>query len=168
MVVEIHLRRWHPNDAHRLVQLANNPRIAANMRDAFPHPYTLEHAHAFIDRTINDEHFKHVHAILYGHELVGSIGLFQEQDIYRFNYELGYWLGEDYWGKGIMQHAVSMMLDYAKHHTDAHRIFAGVFAPNKASAAVLIKNKFSGVACSKQKVFKEGQFLDEYLFEILI
>lgn len=164
----IRLQKWQIKDAKRLAALANNPRIASNMRDAFPHPYTIDRAHAFIDSTLNDPHFNHVHAIVFGHEIVGSIGLFQEQDIYRFNYEIGYWLGEAYWGKGIMSESVKGILAYAKAHTDAHRIYAGVFEPNLASAQVLLKNKFIQVGRSTQKVYKNGTFINESLFEIIL
>ncbi|MGI9192670.1 MAG: GNAT family N-acetyltransferase [Chitinophagaceae bacterium] len=168
MFQEVSLRLWQSTDAQRLCELGNNPNIAANMRDAFPSPYTLTDALGFINKTIEDEHFKHVRAIVWNEEVVGSIGIFQEHDIYRFNYEIGYWLGEAYWGKGIMKEALRLMINYAETETDAHRLYAGVFDYNVASANVLRRNGFKEVALLQDKVFKNGRFIHEYLFEILI
>lgn len=168
MFNKICLRPWESTDAPRLCELGNNPKIAANMRDAFPCPYTLDDARAFIEKTQHNAHFKHVHAIVWDQEVVGSIGIFQESDVYRFNYEIGYWLGEPYWGKGIMKEALHLMINFARTATDAHRLYAGVFDYNVASANVLRRNGFKEVALLQDKVFKNGRFIDEYLFEILI
>jgi ribosomal-protein-alanine N-acetyltransferase len=163
----ISLRKWELSDAPLLAEIANNPSIAANMRDAFPSPYTLNDALAFITKTLEQEHFKHVFAILYNNIPVGSVGLFKESDIYQYNYELGYWLGEAYWGKGIMQTSVEKIIDYGFMETDAHRLFAGVFEHNVASARVLEKNGFRLVGVAQNKVYKQGHFLNECLYELL-
>jgi ribosomal-protein-alanine N-acetyltransferase len=165
--VSVNLRRWQLTDASLLCELANNENIAHNMRDAFPSPYTQEDALAFIHKTQTDPHFKHVRAIYYENRPVGSIGIYSEGDIYRFNYEIGYWLGETYWGQGIMHAAVQQMVAYAFSETDAHRLFAGVFEYNIGSASVLEKNGFRLVGVAQQKVFKEGAFLNECLYELI-
>lgn len=161
----VNLRRWQLSDASRLCELANNENIARNMRDAFPSPYTQEDALAFIHKTQTDPHFKHVHAIHYENRPVGSIGIFAEGDIYRYNYEVGYWLGEAYWGQGIMSAALQQLVAYAFSETEAQRLYAGVFEHNKGSARILEKNGFRLVGVAEKKVYKQGEFLNEFLYE---
>ena len=161
----VNLRRWQLSDASRLCELANNENIARYMRDAFPSPYTQEDALAFIHKTQTDPHFNHVRAIDYENRPVGSIGIFQDMDIYRFNYEIGYWLGEAYWGQGIMSAALQQMVAYAFSETEAHRLYAGVFEHNKGSARILEKNGFRLVGVAEKKVYKQGEFLNEFLYE---
>ena len=97
--MEVLLRPWRLSDAENLAQLANNPNIAKNLRDAFPHPYTMEHAVQFITM-VHSKVPQTIFAIEYGGNLVGGIGLHPQNDIYKSNAELGYWIAEAYWGKG--------------------------------------------------------------------
>lgn len=159
------LRPWHQDDAAPLVRYANNPKIARNLRDDFPSPYTLRDARKWLEPgPVNRKNI--ILAVEVEGEAAGGIGLHGLSDVHRYNAELGYWLAEDHWGKGIMTEAIGAMVDYAFLHTHWLRIFATVFQHNKASMRVLEKNGFHLEAIHKRNVMKEGRLLDEYLFAI--
>jgi ribosomal-protein-alanine N-acetyltransferase len=100
--MEFRLREWRPDDIESVVRYADNPRIARNLRDAFPNPYTAEDARRYIQSCIGgDLSRKLCLAIEAEKEAVGSIGVFLKDDVYRMSAEIGYWLGEPFWGKGI-------------------------------------------------------------------
>lgn len=99
------LRPWTMADLDSLIILANNKAIAANMMDIFPHPYTTEAGKAFIRLATGEEPVR-LFAIDVDGKAVGGIGLHPQPDIYRKNIELGYWLGEPFWGKGIITEAI--------------------------------------------------------------
>src|SRR6476620_4163981 len=116
------LRPWTMNDLGCLVKYANNEKIAANLMDRFPYPYTTETGKTFLEM-ITKISVPHVMAIEINKEAAGGIGLHQQEDVYRKNAELGYWLAEPFWGKGIITKAVRQMVDYGFRHFDITRIF---------------------------------------------
>ena len=104
------LRAWRTEDAESLAQAANNPEIARNLRNVFPNPYTLDNAIWYINDSIANEGKKQIsYAIEIEGRAVGSIGIFVKDDVYEKSAELGYWLAEDYWRKGVMTKAVQMI-----------------------------------------------------------
>ncbi|RPI42891.1 MAG: N-acetyltransferase [Bacteroidetes bacterium] len=160
------LRPWKEDDADSLVRHANNPAVARNLRDGFPHPYTLKDARQWLEM-ITGNHSNLVLAIEADGEAVGGIGLHSLQDVYRFNAELGYWLSEKYWGRGIISDAVGLIVDHAFTRTRWLRVFATIFEHNLASMRVLEKNGFVREAIHRRAVVKQGKMMDEHLYSIL-
>jgi ribosomal-protein-alanine N-acetyltransferase len=126
------LRQWMPGDEESLVCHANSRKIWRNLRDAFPHPYTLADARRWI-QVANPALPITNFAIVVEDTAVGGIGLVLKDDVFRRSAEIGYWLGEEYWGRGIVSEAVRAVTDYAFATFDLCRIFAGVFEWNPAS-----------------------------------
>lgn len=155
----VSLRTFRREDAPRLAELANNEKIAVNLRDGFPHPYTPEDAEKFIEMAIakSDQIF----AIEYQGEYVGNIGVHLKSDVYRLGAEIGYFMGEPYWGKGIMTKAVNLVCDYAFRELGIIRIDTGVFDFNPASMRVLEKCGFVREAVFRKSVIKRGKICDE-------
>jgi RimJ/RimL family protein N-acetyltransferase len=151
------------SDKARLAELANNRKIWNNVRDAFPHPYAVSDAEYFIGTTFKDEP-QRIFAIEYEGQLCGMTGLHQQEDVYRLSAELGYWIGEPYWGKGIATQAVELMTQYGFRKLDLVRIYAGVFSYNAGSMRVLEKNGFTLEGILKKAVYKNGQMWDEHRY----
>jgi [ribosomal protein S5]-alanine N-acetyltransferase len=159
----IELRQWTERDIDQLNGLANNAKIFRYMTDGFPFPCDVTRAAAFIDRA-NNSTTSMIRAIEWRGKVVGGIGLHLQSDIYRYNAELGYWIGEPYWGKGIATKAVSMMCNWGLDHLDIQRIYARPFASNLPSQRVLIKSGFVHEATLPQTIFKNNQWEDEMIF----
>jgi RimJ/RimL family protein N-acetyltransferase len=163
--MEIKLRPWNIEDAESLVENANNFEIARFMSDAFPYPYTIEHANNFIAFATKDEPI-HIFAIEIDGKAVGGIGIHPQVDIMKKNAELGYWLGEKYWGKGIISKAIREIIPWAFNTYDITRIYARPFGSNMASQKVLEKAGFILEARIKENIFKNGAYLDELIYAI--
>lgn len=157
------LRPWQSSDLVSLVQNANNPAIARFMTDGFPHPYTEEAGQQFIEWATKDDPI-HIFAIEVEGQAVGGTGIHPQQDVMRKNAELGYWLGEKYWGHGIITEAVKQIIDFAFSTYDINRIFARPFGTNLASQKVLDKAGFILEARIKDAIFKNGTFDDELIY----
>jgi ribosomal-protein-alanine N-acetyltransferase len=160
------LRPWHPGDAGSLVRHANNPRVAGNLRDAFPNPYTLPDARRWLGM-VGDNREDIILAIEVNGEAAGGIGLHGLKDVYRYNCEIGYWLSEAHWGMGIMSDAVGVMVEYAFTQTRWLRLFASIYESNLPSMRVLEKNGFVREAVHRKAVVKGGELLDEHLYALL-
>lgn len=155
------LRQWQAGDEDSLYENANNYKIWRNLKDIFPYPYTLADAHEWVKMTkTSSETF----AIVVNEKAVGGIGILLKDDIYRKNAEIGYWLGEPHWGKGIMSWAIIEMVNYTFKHYDVNRIYAGIFEYNQASMKALEKAGFHQEAILKKSLLKEGQLYDEHIF----
>jgi [ribosomal protein S5]-alanine N-acetyltransferase len=157
------LRPWLPNDVELLVKNANNVNIAKQMTDAFPSPYNEAHAADFIDMALSYNPIR-MFAIDIDGKACGGIGIHPQADIMQKNAELGYWLGESYWGLGIMSRAIPLMVDYAFKTFPIERIYARPFGNNGASQKVLQKSGFVLEAEFEKTIFKNGQFLNEMVF----
>lgn len=156
----IRLREFTPDDKYRMAEIANNKKIADNLRDGFPHPYSLKDAEDFIDMCLKMSP-PQIFAIEYNGIYVGNIGVIKGQDVYRKSGEIGYFLAEPYWNKGIMPVAVNLICDYAFSKLDVVRIFTGVFDYNPASQRVLEKCGFTKEAVFKNAIFKNGILCNE-------
>lgn len=157
------LRPWHESDLDSLVQYANNWNIAKNLTDRFPFPYTASAGKQFIAMATQDEPI-HVFAIEVDGQAIGGIGVHPQDDIFRKNMELGYWLAEPFWGQGIITEAIKQILDFAFSTYDIERVFARPFGSNKASQRVLEKAGFRLEATLEKTLFKNGEFLDELIY----
>jgi RimJ/RimL family protein N-acetyltransferase len=149
------LRDWREEDAPALARYADNRKIWSSLRDAFPHPYRLEHAGEFI-RRVSAAAPRTVFAIATESEAVGSIGLMPGQDVHRFTAELGYWLAEPYWGRGIVTAAVRAMVEYGFAELALRRIYAEPYAGNAASVRVLEKAGLSIEAAGQRRQVGDG------------
>ncbi|HHP7233593.1 MAG TPA: GNAT family N-acetyltransferase [Desulfobacterales bacterium] len=156
------LRDWQENDVPSITKYANNRKIWINLRDAFPHPYNLSDANIFLAKVMQREP-RTVFAIATEVEAIGSIGLMLGTDVHRFTAELGYWLAEPFWNKGIMTEAVKILTDYAFEKFELYRIYAEPYATNMGSIRVLEKAGFvrEGLLCAS--VFKDGKVLNQEL-----
>lgn len=150
-------------DAPSLAIYANNKKIWQNLRDAFPHPYTGGDAEKFISHIINTNP-KTVFALAIKDEAIGSIGVIPGVDVHRFTAEMGYWLAEPFWGKGIMTEAVKFISEWAFHEFSLHRIFATPYATNAASARVLEKAGFMKEGILRSGAFKDGKVVDMFMY----
>ena len=163
--IHFKLRPWSICDVSSLAMYANNYKIAKFLRDAFPHPYNVDDAKAFIELATKDTPI-HLFAIDINGEAVGGIGIHPLSDIYKKSAELGYWLAEPFWGKGIVTKAIEEMVNFAFTTYDINRIFAVPFATNPASQRVLEKNGFKLKAKFETTIFKNGELIDELVYAI--
>lgn len=151
------------DDADSLARYANNRSIWLNLRDRFPHPYALRDAVAFI-QNVQEQSPPTVWAIDVAGEAVGTIGIMPRSDIERVSAEIGYWLGEPFWGRGIMTEVLQAVTAWSMKEFELTRIYALPFASNAASCRVLEK---AGYVCEgrlRKAVIKEGQVLDQFMY----
>ena len=160
---KIILRPLYNSDAAVLTQLADNRKIWINLRDRFPTPYSLEDANAFISSTEKEDP-RVSFAIAYDTSFCGVIGLLLQTDVYRKTAEIGYWIGEPYWNKGIVTIAVKLLTNYAFDELGLIRVYAGIFDYNPGSMKVLQKNGYKQDGIFKKAIFKDGKVFDEYRF----
>jgi len=166
--MDFKLRPWVHSDAESIWGFANNKKIADNLRNAFPHPYTLKDAEQFIGSILEaGEENQCCRAIEVEGKAVGSIGVFLKGDVYCKSAEIGYWLAEPYWGYGIMSRAVRELCAYAFSHYDLSRIYAEIFAPNTRSRRALEKAGFSFEGTLKNSVYKNGCLMDSLVYALL-
>lgn len=163
---DVILRYFKVSDAIHLQELANNKNVSQNLRDAFPHPYTLSDAKSFIERCMKQKPVT-TFAIEYKGEYVGNIGLGPGTDVYHKSAEIGYFIGEPYWNKGIATKAVKLITDYGFHELGIIRIYTGIFEYNEASMRVLEKCGFVKEAIFQASVFKNGRIWEEHRYAII-
>ena len=161
------VRSWQPADAASLVSYANNRKIWLNLRDRFPHPYSKRDALDFL-RSVCGRQPETAFAIAVGDEAVGSIEFVLQQDIERVSAEIGYWLGEPFWGRGMATEALSAVTRYAAEHHHLTRIFAVPFAANQASCRVLEKAGYVREATLRRSAMKEGAILDQCQYAFVV
>ena len=162
---DITLRKLGGADIPGLARLANNKKIWANVRDIFPYPYGEKDAGNFIS-SIKNEDPQVTFGIEYEGALCGVSGLVLQTDVYRKTAEIGYWIGEPYWGKGIATAAVKWLVEYGFETLHLIRIQTGVFEHNIASMRVLEKNGFIKEAICRKSIYKDGKILDEHRYSI--
>jgi ribosomal-protein-alanine N-acetyltransferase len=153
------LRAWRVSDAESLARYANNERVWRNMSEAFPHPYTLELAREWVARGHVDFGGDNW-AIAFGDEAVGGCGLHQGAGGARCNAEIGYWLGEPFWGRGVVTQVVRVLTEQAFARPEVTRVFAPVHAGNAGSMRVLEKNGFFREAELRKSAVKAGRVID--------
>ena len=160
---DLQIRSWRKGDLDALVRHANNAKIACNLRDQFPHPYTRRDGKDYLDFVLRVEQ-ETSFALEYEGEAVGGVGFLLGVDIARMSAEMGYWLSEMYWGRGLATRAAMAASDWAFDHYRLTRVFAQVFSHNLASMRVLEKAGFhcEGVLC--RSAVKNGVILDQMLY----
>lgn len=162
------LRAWKQEDVPSLALHINNINIWNNIRDGVPHPYTEEDASTYIKK-INTEHkgLEENLAIDIDGKAVGGIGFIMGSDIERITAEIGYWLGEEYWGRGIMTSVVKEAVKYAFENLPVIRIYAGVFEYNTPSMRVLEKAGFTKEAILRKAAIKNGKIIDLHYYALI-
>ena len=163
MYEEITIRPLKVSDKSQLASLANNKKIWDNVRNILPHPYSEDDALFFINLT-KDEDPKVNFGIEYKGQLCGAIGLVLLQDVYSNTAELGYWLGEPFWGKGITTFAINLITQYGFEVLNLRRIHASIFDFNLASMKVLEKNGYVKEGVSRKAIIKNGVVCDEHRY----
>ncbi|MXW35086.1 MAG: GNAT family N-acetyltransferase [Chloroflexi bacterium] len=160
---EWQVRSHQADDAESLARYANNRNVSRNMRDAFPFPYALDDAREWLKRAMRASPESNF-AIASPTEVIGGNGLTFRGDVHRRTAEVGYWLGEPFWGRGIATAALQAVTEYAFAHHDLVRIDAAVFEWNPASARVLEKAGYVFEGRLRESVTKEGQTIDQLLY----
>jgi ribosomal-protein-alanine N-acetyltransferase len=160
------LRPWRSADAPSLARHANNVNVAKQLRDRFPHPYTIADARQFI-HIVSGARPATNFAIVVDGEAVGGIGFYPGADVERFSAEIGYWLSESYWGRGITAEAIQLLSAYAFDVCNMLRLFALPFADNRQSLRVLEKAGYSREAILRASSVKYGQVRDQALYALV-
>jgi [ribosomal protein S5]-alanine N-acetyltransferase len=160
------LRPWREGDEESLAQHASNRRIWNNVRDFFPYPYTIRDANAWV-RSNKAYSQPNNFAIEVDGQAIGNVGFTVKDDIYRYNAEIGYWLGEAYWGRGIVSEVLPVIIRYIFQNFQVNRLFACVLEGNFPSMRVLEKAGFRPEAVHRKATVKNNQYLDEHIFALL-
>jgi RimJ/RimL family protein N-acetyltransferase len=163
--MEVRIRPWEIGDAPDLARAINNPKVLMNLRDGIPTPYTVADAEAFIrGRHEAEPDALYAWAIDVDGRAAGSIAVHRQSNIHRRTAEMGYYVGEEHWGKGVATYAVRAACDWVFLHTDILRIFAEPFAKNGASCRVLEKAGFQLEGVLRKNAVKDGEVLDMKLY----
>jgi RimJ/RimL family protein N-acetyltransferase len=165
--VRLILRRWREADLDSLIRLANNRRIWINLADPFPHPYTHADGQGWIALTAAEGDPQLQFAIDVDGQAIGGIGLKRLPEQHPQSLEVGYWVGEPYWGRGIASEALARVTEYAFNKLGAERVQAQVFAYNLASARVLEKNGYTLEGRLRRAARKDGQIIDKLMYSII-
>ena len=160
---EVIIRPLELTDKLALAKLANNKNVWDNLRDHIPYPYSERDAEFFIQLTKEDDPLQNF-AIEYQNKICGVIGLVVQKDVYKKSAEIGYWLGENYWGMGIASKAVELITTYGFDKLQLIRIYTGIFEFNIASMKVLEKNGYAKEGIFKNAIFKNGKVYDEHRY----
>lgn len=160
------LRGWQTSDVTALQRNADNNKVSACLLDRFPHPYTMDDAVEWVNLMVRQNPLL-VFVIDIEGELAGCIGIELRADVYRKCALVGYWLGESYWGRGIMPNAVKLVVEYAFANLHIHRLQAGIFSNNPRSMRVLEKAGFVKEGILKNAIIKNGVVLDEHVYALV-
>jgi RimJ/RimL family protein N-acetyltransferase len=161
------VRSWEAGDIPSLVAQANNRTIWRNLRDHFPHPYTAADGRRFL-KNVRASTPETMFAIAVGRQAVGGIGYVLQPDVERVSAEIGYWLGESYWRRGIATEALIAVTKYAIDRHGLTRVFALPFAWNTASCRVLEKAGYTLEARLRRSAIKDGEITDQFLFGYVV
>ena len=160
------LRSWKLSDYRSLAKYANNRNIWINLRDVFPHPYNEDDARDYI-RFAGGKSPETSFAIATSDEAIGAISLRLNEDVAKCSAEIGYWLGEPFWGQGIATRAVGAVVTWGFNTFDIVRIYASVFEWNPASCRVLEKNGFVFEGLARRSIIKDGETIDGLTYALV-
>ena len=161
------IRPWSIQDAARLALIADNKNIADNLRDGFPNPYSLWNAREWLNIILPENFPPKYFALIVDNQLVGSVGLVSKSDIYRKNFEIGYFLSEEYWGRGIMTKTIKIATSYAFKEFDIVRVYAEPFSDNTGSRKALERAGYICEATLRRNVIKNGIIKDSCIYSVL-
>ena len=162
------IRKWELSDATNLAAALSNKKVQDNLWDGLPYPYTEQDGTDYISAMLSaDENETFAFAITIDEKVVGSIGIFRQGNIHRQTAELGYYIAEEYWGRGIMTEAVRQICAYVFEKSDIIRIYAEPFAYNAASCRVLEKAGFQYEGTLRSNAVKNGEIIDMKMYSLL-
>lgn len=162
------IRKWRLEDAKDLALALSNKKVQDNLRDGLPFPYTEQDGKDYISAMLAaDENNTFAFAITTDSKVIGSIGAFRQENIHLKTAELGYYIAEEYWGKGIMTEAVNQLCEYVFSNSDIIRIYAEPFSYNIGSCRVLEKAGFEYEGTLRSNAFKNGKVLDMKMYSKL-
>lgn len=161
------MRSWDWRDRDAIVKHANNRNVWINLRDRFPHPYTVNDARRWLEMVVGQKPETNFAIAAAENEAVGGIGFTVQPDVARRSAEIGYWLGEEFWGQGIATEALIAVTDHAFSNYDVCRLYAHVFDWNRPSARVLEKAGYAFEGRMKKSVTKDGQTIDQLMYAIV-
>jgi ribosomal-protein-alanine N-acetyltransferase len=161
------LRPWTISDASQLALIADNRKIADNVRDGFPFPYSLKDAREWLNIILPENNPARFFAITVDKQLAGSIGIVAKTGIYRKNFEIGFFLSENFWGKGIATRAIKAATSYAFRDFDIVRVYAESFADNVGSRRALEKAGFRLEAILNKSIIKNDIIKDSCIYSVL-
>ncbi len=162
------IRKWELSDAADLAAALSNKKVQDNLRDGLPYPYTKQDGNDFITAMLSaDKNDTFAFAVTIDDKAIGSIGVFRQDNIHRLTAELGYYIAEEYWGKGIMTEAVKQICEYVFSKSDIIRIYAEPFAYNAASCRVLEKAGFQYEGTLRKNAVKNGKVLDMKIYSLV-
>jgi RimJ/RimL family protein N-acetyltransferase len=166
--MECKIRHWKVEDATQLAKALNNRNIQNNLRDGLPYPYTENDAKDFIKAMLDaDKDKTFAFAITFNNTVIGSIGIFRKDNIHFRTAEMGYYIAEPFWGKGLGTSAIMQICHYVFDHTNIIRIFAEPFAYNTASCRILEKNGFKYEGTLRSNAEKNGNILDMKMYSLI-
>ena len=166
--MEISIREWRINDKAALAENLNNLNVLNNLRDGLPYPYTEQDAEEFISAMLSsDKNNTFAFAITLDDKAIGSIGVFRQDNIHSHTAEMGYYIGEAYWGNGYATSAIKQVCRYVFEHTDIIRIFAEPFSHNIASCRALEKAGFKYEGTLKSNAVKCGNIVDMKMYALI-
>lgn len=157
------IRSFHKSDVEAIVRYGNNRNVSIHLRETFPFPYRRADAQAWL-KFVAGQSPETNFALAAQDELIGGIGLRMLGDVDRVSAELGYWLGEPFWQKGIATEAVRSFLPFCFRQFEIARIYAEVFSGNEPSIRVLEKCGFEPEGIMRQAVIKDGELKDKFIF----
>ena len=169
MIIEFskyQIRDFKNEDVEALLKYANNLAVSKFLRNSFPYPYTKYDAEKWIDFVLKNQNSLSF-AIADEKELIGSISAIPYDDVHQFTAEVGFWIGEPFWGKGIVSEALKCFCNYLFSNYNFNRLTANVFEGNSASKRVLEKTGFVLEGTIRKSVFKQNKFFDQYIFGLL-
>ena len=166
MIVKI--RKWELSDAKDLALALSNKEIQNNLRDGLPYPYTEQDGKDYISAMLSaNENETFSFAVTADNKVIGSIGVFRQENIHKRTAELGYYIAQEYWGKGIMTEAVKQICEYVFDSSDIIRIYAEPFAHNSASCRVLEKAGYQYEGTLRSNAVKNGKVIDMIMYSLL-
>lgn len=165
--MEIALRQWCLDDANQLVSIADNPNVSRYLRNIFPNPYTLLDARQFIEFCLSNTKKDLFFAIEIDGKAAGGANIGFGSDVNEKMADIGYWIGEAYWGQGIGPEAVNQLCQIAFKQNDIERVEAEIFSDNIKSRRVLEKCNFQLDGTLRNRVYKHGRFYDSQIYSVL-
>ena len=161
------LRPWAFSDAFQLALIADNKKIADNIRDGLPNPYSVKDAQDWLNLILPENNPPKFFAITTGNQVVGSIGIITKSNIYRKNLEIGFFVSENFWGKGIATRAIKAVTSYAFRDFDIVRVYAESFSDNTGSRRALEKAGFRLEATLEKNIIKNDIIKDSCIYSVL-
>ena len=162
------IREWRSSDAADLAAALSNKNVQDNLRDGLPFPYTEKDGLDYINAMLSaDKNDTFAFAVTVNDKAIGSIGVFRQGNIHRLTAELGYYIAEEYWGKGVMTEAVKQICEYVFAKSDIIRIYAEPFSYNSASCRVLEKAGFQFEGLLRQNAVKNNKVVDMKMYALI-